>query len=443
MEESVSEFLTIRLSSRPETPLQWLVWSPLQNEVIASGQLADIKQLNELTEYAVARPVYGLVPTSEMLLTQVTIPVGSSRQLAAVLPYLLEEELAQDVDSLHVQLLKRDNDIATVAIIEHHKIAMWLAAFAECGIELKKLIPDCLCLPLFSDGYSAAEIDGQWLIRQSEVMGVCADTSWLGAWVTAQKAPIVIETPVDNTDDDNEDAAPEVDGERVAEDVELIVAATESLAQVTIHHYTPAPVNTPGHWQPQTPELVMQLLAIGAAASNATLLSGPYKPQAAWRKHLQPWRKVAIAAAVVLVALVGEQVLTTQSLEQQANAYRVESERIFHQVLPQFKRIPSQSYLKNQMNAALKSLGGNGEQNGMLMWLSELKPALTKVPTIKIVNLKYDQTRGELRLQATAAGFQDFEQLRSALSTQFVVEQGQLTKQDDLVSGAVVLRRKA
>jgi general secretion pathway protein L len=424
-------------------PMQWLVWSPLQNEVIASGQLVDINQLGELTEYAITRPVYGLVPTSEMLLTQVAIPAGSSRQLAAVLPYLLEEELAQDVDSLHVQLLKRENDIATVAIIEHQKVVTWLAAFSECGIELKKLIPDCLCLPLFNDGYSAAEIDGQWLIRQSEAMGVCADSSWLDAWVTAQKAPIVIEAPADNADDDSDDITPEVEAEQLAEEVESIVAATESLAQVTIHHYTPAPANTSGHWQPQTPELVMQLLAIGAADSKATLLSGPYKPQAAWRKHLQPWRKVAITAGIVLIALFGEQVLTTQRLEQQANVYRAESDRIFRQVLPQFKRIPSQSYLKNQMNAALKSLGGHGEQNGMLMWLSELKPALTKVPTIKIVNLKYDQTRGELRLQATAAGFQDFEQLRSALATQFVVDQGQLTKEDNLVSGAVVLRRKA
>lgn len=421
--------------------MQWLVWSPLQNEVIASGQLVDINHLGELAKYALARPVYGLVPASEMLLTQVTIPAGSSRQLAAALPYLLEEELAQDVERLHVQLLQRDNDIATVAIIEHQKVTSWLTAFAECGIELKKLIPDCLCLPLFNDGYSAAEIDGQWLIRQSEVMGVCADSNWLGTWITSQKAPIVIDTVDDEANDDEIES--DVEAERIAEEVESIVAATEILAQVTINHYTPAPLNVPGRWQSQPPELVMQLLAIGAAESKATLLSGPYKPQAAWRKHLQPWRKVAISAVVVLVALVGERVLTTQRLEHQANAYHAESERIFRQVLPQFKRIPSQSYLKNQMNAALKSLGGNGEQNGMLMWLSELKPALTKVPTIKIINLKYDQTRGELRLQATAAGFQDFEQLRSALSAQFTVDQGQLTKEDNLVSGAVVLRRKA
>ncbi|PSX06755.1 type II secretion system protein GspL [Photobacterium angustum] len=435
MEESVSEFLTIRLSSRPEVPVQWLVWSPQQNEVIASGQLADITQLDQLVEYAGTRPVYGLVPTSEMLLTQVTIPTGSSRQLTAVLPYLLEEELAQDVESLHVQLLHREDDVATVALIEHQKMLQWLSAFKEYGLELKKVIPDCLCLPLFDDGYSAAEIEGQWLIRQSEFMGICAEKSWLDAWISAQKAPIVLAASDDDEDDDEET-------EQAA--IESAVADVESNpSQVVIHHYTSAPQGVSGRWQAHAPELVMQLLALGAAGSKVNLLSGAYKPQAAWRKHLKPWRKVAIAASLVLAAVVGEHVMELQQLEHQAKAYRAESERIFRQVLPQFKRIPSQSYLKNQMNAALKSLGGQGADNGILMWLSELKPALSKAPSVKIVNLKYDQKRGELRLQATASDFQDFEKLRSVLTKDFTVEQGQLSKEDGLVSGAVVLRRKA
>ncbi|WP_238029465.1 MULTISPECIES: type II secretion system protein GspL [unclassified Photobacterium] len=429
----MSEFLTIRLSSRPEVSVQWLVWSPQQNEVIASGQLADITQLDQLVEYAGSRPVYGLVPTSEMLLTQVAIPAGSSRQLTAVLPYLLEEELAQDVESLHVQLLRREDDVATVALIEHQKMLQWLSAFKARGLELKKVIPDCLCLPLFDDGYSAAEIEGQWLIRQSEVMGICAETSWLDAWVRAQKAPIILAANDDEDDEETEQAAIE----SAAVDVE------SNPSQVVIHHYTSAPQGVSGHWQAHTPELVMQLLAQGAAESKVNLLSGAYKPQAAWRKHLKPWRKVAIAASLVLVAVVGEHMMELQQLEYQAKAYRTESERIFRQVLPQFKRIPSQSYLKNQMNAALKSLGGQGSNNGILMWLSELKPALAKAPSVKVVNLKYDQKRGELRLQATASDFQDFEKLRSVLTKDFTVEQGQLSKEDGLVSGAVVLRRKA
>ena len=166
----MSEFLTIRLSSRPEQPVQWLVWSPQQKEVIASGQLADLGQLNELTEYAAQRQVFALIPAGDVLLTEVAIPTGSGRQLASVLPYLLEEELAQDVDALHVHLLKREGDTAHVAVVEHRKVQAWLSALDDAGIEVKKLLPDCLCLPLFSDSYSAAELEGQWLIRQSETL---------------------------------------------------------------------------------------------------------------------------------------------------------------------------------------------------------------------------------------------------------------------------------
>jgi general secretion pathway protein L len=264
---------------------------------------------------------------------------------------------------------------------------------------------------------------------------VCAESSWLDVWLKAQKAPIIL-TASEEGDEQEDDQTQSA--------VESSVSVLEqNPSQVTIYHYTPAPQGISGYWQPQEPELVMQLLALGAAESKINLLSGRYKPQAAWRKHLKPWRKVVIAAGLVFAALIGENIISTQQLEQQAKEYHTESKRIFREVLPQFKRIPSQSYMKNQMNAAIKSLGGSGADNGILMWLSELKPALAKAPSVKVVNLKYDRKRGELRLQATSSDFQGFEQLRSILSQSFNVEQGQLNKQDGLVSGAVVLRRKA
>lgn len=422
----MNEFLTIRLSSRHEQPVQWLVWSPQQNEVIASGQLADMTQLNELAEYAAQRPVIALVPASELLLTPVAIPAGSGRQLAAVLPYLLEEELAQDVDSLHVHLIKREGDIANVAIIEHRKIEQWLRELALADIDVKKLVPDCLCLPLYRDGYSAAELEQQWLIRQSETLGVCAEPSWLGRWLLAQKAPIVT------------DAA-----ESEATDEESEVEEADVSPALTIHHFTPAPVDMPGKWQPEAPELVMQLLAEGAENSTVNLLSGRYKPQSAWRNYLKPWRKVAIVAGLVLTTVVVEHFVFVQKLEQQAQAYRAESERIFRQVLPEFKRIPSQSYLKKQMNGAIARLGGTSRDQGLLPWLVQLKPMLSKVPQMTILNMKYDQNRGELRLQASASEFQHFEQLRTLLAKVFDVKQGQLNKEGNQVNGAVVLRRKS
>ncbi|HIF9278811.1 TPA: type II secretion system protein GspL [Photobacterium damselae] len=431
----MSEFLTIRLSSQSTSPVQWLVWSPTEREVIASGQLPDSSHLGDLTEYAAQRPVYVVVPTSEMLLTQVTIPAGSSRQLSAVLPYLLEEELAQDVESLHVQLLKREKDIASVAVVEHSKMAYWLEQFKQHHFEVRKLLPDSLCLPLFNDGYSAAQLEQQWLIRQSETLGINVEISWLDAWLSAQKAPIVLTK--DEQDESTEESAAE--GEVIAT-TEAIAAQDEDLSQVIIHHYTPAPEVQLGRWRAETPELVMQLLAQGAESSKLNLLSGAYKPQAAWRKHLLPWRKVAIAAGLVLTSLVAEHVIAVNQMENQAQAYRTESERIFRQVLPQFKRIPSQSYLRNQMKRAVASMGGE-QQQGLLTWLLELQPMLKQVPQMQFTNFKYDQKRGELRIQANSTDFQHFEKLRTLLAKDFTVEQGQLSKEDGRVNGAFVLRR--
>lgn len=421
----MSEFLTIRLSSRPNQPVQWLVWSPQQKEVIASGQLADLTQLGELAKYAAQRPVFALIPAGDVLLTEVAIPAGSGRQLSAVLPYLLEEELAQDVDSLHVHLLKREGEMAHVAVVEHLKVQAWLAALSEAGIEVKKLLPDCLCLPVFDKGYTAAEIDGQWLVRQSDTQGVCAEVSWLGAWLQAQQTPV---------------SALAAEDEAAAEEAGSEPAEAEPLV---IHHFTPAPQDMPGKWQPEAPELVMQLLAQGAEMSRINLLSGPYKQQPAWRKYLKPWRKVAIAAGLVLAVVVAEHVVSVQSMEQQALAYKAESERIFRQVLPQYRRIPSQSYLKRQINSELARLGGGGSEEGILPWLAELKPVMSKVSQLSVLNMKYDQNRGELRFQASAAEFQHFEQLRTLLAEKFEVQQGQLNKEGNLVTGAVVLRRKS
>ncbi|MGR5144082.1 type II secretion system protein GspL [Photobacterium sp. DNB23_23_1] len=428
----MSEFLTIRLSSRADQPVQWLVWSPQQKEVIASGQLDAISQLSEIADYASQRVVYALVPAGDVLLTQIAIPAGSSRQLSAVLPFLLEEELAQDVDSLHVHLLQKKGDMAQVAVVEHQKVALWLAALEDAGIETKALLPDCLCLPLFDNGFTAAELDGMWLIRQSESLGIGAERAWLAPWLESQRVTDDPDADADSTETDAIEVKDKVESDEVASDDDLVV-----------HYYTPAPENMPGQWVAETPELVMQLLAQGAAESKVNLLSGKYKQQPAWRKYLKPWRKVAIAAGLLMAVMVAEHVISVQAMEQQALTYKAESERIFRQVLPQFQRVPSQSYLKRQMNSELTRLGGGGSTEGILYWLAELQPSLAKVSQLSVQNFRYDQNRNEMRFQATASEFQHFEQLRTMLDEDFEVELGQLNREGNQVTGAIVLRRKS
>ncbi len=110
----MSEFLTVRLSSEPQSPVPWLVWSTSQQEVIASGELAGWHQLEELTPYAEQRTCIALLSGNDCLLNHVEIPKGAARQFDSMLPFLLEDEIAQDVEDLHFTILEKNATHATV-----------------------------------------------------------------------------------------------------------------------------------------------------------------------------------------------------------------------------------------------------------------------------------------------------------------------------------------
>src|SRR5690606_14953731 len=95
------EQLFIRLSSAEREPLHWLIWSPAQSELIASGTLNDLSELSQLTDHARSREVICYAPGTDVLLTQVELPSSAIRMLPQVVPNALEDELAQDIGELH------------------------------------------------------------------------------------------------------------------------------------------------------------------------------------------------------------------------------------------------------------------------------------------------------------------------------------------------------
>lgn len=103
----MNEFLIVRLSNDTSSAIQWIVWSEQQKEVIACGELADWDAVPELAAYAENRRTLVLLSASSLVLTEVEIPAGASRQFEGMLPFLLEDDLAQDVEQLHFSVLHK------------------------------------------------------------------------------------------------------------------------------------------------------------------------------------------------------------------------------------------------------------------------------------------------------------------------------------------------
>ncbi len=411
----MSEFLTVRLSSEPQSPVQWLVWSTSQQEVIASGELSSWEQLDELTPYAEKRSCIALLPGSECLIKRVEIPKGAARQFDSMLPFLLEDEVAQDIEDLHLTILDKDATHATVCGVDREWLKQALDLFREANIIFRKVLPDTLAVPLEDQGISALQIDQHWLLRQghSQRQGNYQAVSISEAWL-----PMFLQS-------------------------DWVVADDEEQA-TTIFSYTAMPNDDVQQqsgleWQAKPAELVMSLLSQQAITSGVNLLTGTFKTKSSFSKYWRVWQKVAIAACLLVAVIVTQQVLKVQQYEAQAQAYRMESERIFRAVLPGKQRIPTVSYLKRQMNDEAKKYGGS-EGDSLLGWLALLPETLGQVKSIEVESIRYDGNRSEVRLQAKSSDFQHFETARVKLEEKFVVEQGPLNRNGDAVFGSFTLK---
>ncbi len=416
----MSEFLTVRLSSRIEEPVHWMVWSKGQQEVIASGTLADLSQLSEIQDYAKQRITIVMLSAQDVVLSEVDVPAGATRQLDAMLPYLIEDDIAQDVDDLHFTVIGKRAGRVHICAVDRSYLTQVLSQFSACQIEVKKVLPDVLCLPN-NDVASAVTLGEQCLIRKDAFNGISIDQQWL--------APLVasgwLESPPESAESDGE-AKHGTDILYYSADSE-----TEHLPQGSVH------------WQASPIELPMALLSQGAIEDSANLLSGPFKSKTSFLKYWNVWQKAVVAGFVFLAVLLVQQVVLVNQYENQASAYRAESERIFRAVFPDKQRIPTTSYLKRQMESELSRLGGGTQSTETLLaWLAKLPDTLGQVSGMDVQNLKYDGKRKEVRVSVTSRDFQSFEAARVKLETQFVVEQGPLNRNGELVMGNFLLKLK-
>ncbi|KJY84100.1 general secretion pathway protein GspL [Vibrio galatheae] len=402
----MNEFLIVRLSNNSSQAIQWLVWSELQQEVIASGELESLQALPEVATYAEGRRTIVLLSAESLVLADVEIPAGASRQLESMLPYVLEDDLAQDVDQLHFTILNKAQGRAQVCAVDSQWLEQLLMALKDIGCQIQKVMPDVLALP-DHEGLSAVELGQQWLIKKSTYSGMSVTNDWLA---------LVAQSDWVKQDD--------------------------TLLPLTA--YSPLPPSLPldeqQEWTHAEPKLVMQLLAEQAVTSKINLLTGQFKPKSSLSRYWKIWQKVAIAAVFLLAVVVADNILKIQNYEAQAAAYRAESERIFRQSLPGKSKIPTVSYLKREMEREQMRLSGGGEQSEMLRVMVKLPPLLNQVPGLSLTSFKYDSGRNEVRLQAQSQDFQTFEKAAQLLGASFAVEQGQLNRSGSLVNGSFVLK---
>ncbi|MDN2664452.1 type II secretion system protein GspL [Psychromonas sp. 14N.309.X.WAT.B.A12] len=399
----MSEQLIIRLASEANQTIHWLIWSEKEQEIIASGELDNAEALTLLTEKAQTRKVICLAPSVDITLKSVTIKGGFTRQMQQALPYMLEDELASDVDKLHFSVLSKKVDQIEVAICFKTKLQLWLDWLEAAEIFCQRMIPEALALPTADETqWQALQQGKQWLIREGDFQAWSCEDEMLG---------------------------------------DVLALRLQQNTQQVIQSYSPLPDIPVGQWIAATPVLPMQLLTEGSIHNSLNLLTGEFAIQKESHLQLHKWKGVAMAAGILFVVLVINLFVKIEQTEKQISIVKSQVEDVYQEAFPDQGRL-RYSRIKKRLKTLLASTDVDKEETGLLIILNELLPALKAVPSIEISNLKYVSRNQELSLTISADSFEAFEQFAAKVPTRYAFEQGTLGNSADRIAGTVTVRVK-
>jgi len=395
------EHLVVRLGSTLSDPLSWIVWSSQESEIIASGELANAQGLASLAERAGQRAITALVPTSDILLKWVSLPVKASRKILSAIPYMLEDEISGDINQQFFALGPRQGNEQAVAVVSKEKLGLWLAMMEDAGLSCDKIIPDVLALPLAKQGWAMLELTGQLLIRQDQWAGLQGEKPWLVQAINHHAKQQAEALPLENYSG----------GELV--ELEHVAVESKSL------------------------ELPMSILARGAIDSNFNLLQGDFKPKTQNTGDWKKWRLAASLAVIALLTTVIDKSVEQRHLSAQRSALKVQIDEEYKRAFP---NAGAYRDVKKTMGSKIAALEKGGGGASMLVMLSQLSSAFSD-SQVKPQTLRFDASRGELRMQAVANNFEALEQFKKLAEAQgFAVEQGAINNTDSQVIGSLSIR---
>lgn len=425
----MAEILYIRLGSQAQDEISWLIFSSVEQEIIASGKLGHAEQLNDLTEKAQQREVKVFVPGADVLLKRLTVPTKSQRAMRSAVPYMLEDELAQDVDELffaYADIAQIDDKNCFVAVIERAQMQLWQAWLSAASIDTKTMLPDTLAMPYVAGQWSAIALEPD-NVQTHETQIIVRQGEWQGGTLDSSAWQFVLTQGLSTSDKDSK---------------------TASADDIVINAYSALPfcdqASSPEGFTVvmEQEELPLALLAQQRQHTKFNLLQGEFKITERRSKNVSNWLWVAGFAACALLLNVGYKSAKLWQLSSQQTQVEAQIIKRYQQVFPQAKRVRIGT-IKSQLSRKISQLGGTSEHVGFLTMMEKIQPAFAKVPALKPESLKFDGNRQELRLQAIADDYQHFERFKGALnSANFAVKQGAQNNQGEKVTGSFSISNK-
>ena len=362
-------------------------------------------QLEQAARHCRGRQVVLLVPVADAPLFQIKLPTRNRARMAQAIPFMLEDQLSEDVDALHFALGKPDADSnIAVVVVARKQMDAWLAQLDEHGIRPQRIVPDVLTLPLTRGQWTGLLEPGQLLLRQGPQQGVVIDNHNLGMLL-----PLALEEA----------------GDALPDQLHLLDCHADTSTQ-TNNAETSADSIAPGQDRLPPLELNIEHQACGGTPlhhlstgydrnSAIDLLQGSYSPSEQANRVWRTWRVAASLAVLLLAASLVETALENHRMADRELALRQSITQVFRDTFPEETAIVDpRIQMQNKLNALNSGDGNRGGE--FLKLLSLTGTPLSADRSIKITTARFKQDRLDLELEL--ADLQKLDTLKGQLEKQ-------------------------
>ncbi|NTV12451.1 MAG: type II secretion system protein GspL [Desulfobulbaceae bacterium] len=324
-----------------------------------------------------------LVPGTEVLVTEVALPGGGSRLMRQSLPYLLEENLAAEVEEIH--FASSPGSAAgkvAVAAVDRARMTRWLTMLAEAGLQPTLLTPATLAVPMNPAGWTLLLTPEGFLARRGNWRVFAGELANLAHYLRAESS---------------------------------LAAEAEIGTDMEVFNCTGQEVSLDLDWLQLSPPRTAQFLALlaegFAAGPTLNLLQGDFTDSARWRETFQRWRLPLVAATALILLLGVDASLDYLRLKGETQRLNREIATTFLQAFPGSHRVVN---ARAQMEQKLKELRGGNRQNRFFALYDKMAPLLAATGNPGLEVLRFHD--GRLELELKLASLEILEKLKSDLA---------------------------
>lgn len=347
------ETLHIRLRTPgSEGPVAYAVTStePPVSVLVQEASLAEVVEMGH------GKRILLYAPAQDVRLLSANLPIRQPAKALAAMPFALEDQFAEDVESLHFAIgpLPTSGNEWAVAVVADSHMQTWLAPFRAANLAPEALIPETLALPM---------ADERWTVLAEPDHVSVRSGRFSGFGCLPEDFPLFLEL------------AEATGGKR---DLRILIS------QGVATDFTGMGRNVdllPGLEHP------LQAFARSYLPTNSiNLLQGPYLLRQGFAREWQAWKTTAgIAGLALLLGMIINGVMAFQLSRELKRQEAANVER-FHQLFPTETRIVD---MRAQAEQQLKLLSGGGKSAGLMPLLDALSAGMKAAPSLQMQGLQY------------------------------------------------------